>query len=321
MPNQNESLLDVDIHRLRFPLGERFVDMWLYPSSEGHLLFDTGLAGTLQSVLTPYLVGQGLKPGDVRHVVVSHLDFDHCGDVGSVSSVLPEADVIAHEGDVAAIEDWSVFVAQRGDSFAAGWGLPEATAALDWVRDMFVPGPVDTVLTGDSRLPGARNLEIWHVPGHSHGHLAVMDHDHSVLAISDAILGGYVPLADGSPAFPATYRYVNDYLATIARVRAAGPRVLLTAHYGDYTGDAIEEFLDESENFVSSVERATLDAIDSGNETLIQIVDFVNPRIATWPLEGMRTALAFPVSGHIERAHERGDIRREEGPEGWRWVR
>lgn len=321
MPNQDARLLDWGIHRVRFPLGERYVDMWLYPSPDGHLLFDTGVAGTLQSVVAPYLADHGFDVADVNRVVVSHLDIDHCGDVGSVSRVLPEADVIAHEGDVAAIEDWATFVAQRGDSFGEGWGLPEAQAAIDWMNDVFTPGPVDTVLTGDFRVPGSRNIDIWHVPGHSHGHLAVMDNDNSVLSISDAILGGFVPLADGEPAFPPTYRHVDDYLATIARVRSAAPEVLLTAHYGDYTGGAVGEFLDLSEGFAQSVEDATMEAIDAGNATLVEIVDYVNPRIATWPLEGMRTALAFPVSGHIERAHARGDIRREEGPEGWRWVR
>jgi glyoxylase-like metal-dependent hydrolase (beta-lactamase superfamily II) len=321
MAYQDARLDDWGIHRVRFPLGERFVDMWLYPSPDGHLLFDTGVAGTLSSVVAPYLADRGLDVGDINRVVVSHMDIDHCGDVGSVTAVLPEADVIAHEGDVLAIEDWSTFVTQRGDSFAEGWGLPESQAAMDWMNDVFKPGPVDVVLQGDLPVPGSRNLEIWHVPGHSHGHLAIMDMDNSVLAISDAILGAFVPLATGQPAFPPTYRYVDDYLATIERVRTAAPKVLLTAHYGDYTGDGIADFLDQSVQFVESVEQNTLDAIDAGNETIVEIVDFVNPRIATWPLEGMRTALAFPVAGHIERAHARGDIRREEGPEGWRWVR
>lgn len=313
--------MDWGIHRVRFPLGERFADMWLYPSSDGHLLFDTGLAGALTSTVLPYLSNAGINPAQVRDVVVSHLDIDHCGDVGAVSGALPEATVIAHEGDVPAIASWDVFLRERGDSFAAGWGVDESKAAIDWMHDVFDPGPVDTVITGDTRVAGSRNLEIWHVPGHSHGHTAIMDHDNNVLSISDAILGRAVPLANGDHAFPPTYRHVDDYYATIARVRAAAPEVLLTAHYGDYSGDAVGAFLDESEKFADSVEQATMDAIDAGQQTLAEIVDWVNPRIATWPVEGTRTAMAFPVAGHIERAHARGVLRREEGPEGWRWVR
>lgn len=310
------------IQRIRTPLGPRFADLWLFQGGDEFALYDTGIQGTLVKDVLPHLGSMGATRAQIRSVIVSHLDVDHCGDVGSVAATLPNARVVAHVGDAAAIADWDTFSAVRGREFAHGWGLDESRENMEWMREVFSPGPVNEILTEETTLElgDGRLLEIWHVPGHTRGHLAVFDPEHNTLAIADAILGSAVPLADGSPSFPPTYRYVQAYLETIARVRAAQPEVLLTAHYGDYVGDDIPAFLDESETFVSQLHDAVMGEISTEPKTLSVIVDAVNPRVARWPIDGTRTAMAFPVAGHLELALASGSVQRVDLDGVWGWT-
>lgn len=309
--------------RVRIPLGERFADLWLFMGDQRHVLFDSGTRGTLTGAVVPALEALGFGPDSIEAVVISHLDVDHCGEAGNIRSVFPHAVTIAHDADHAAITDWDTFSAQRGREFAEGWGLDESPEALAWMREVFLPGPVDTVLTSEitMTLDDGRSLEVWHVPGHSHGHLAIYDTEFDTLAISDAILGSSVPLADGTPSFPPTYRHVESYLATIARVREHSPRTMLTAHYGDYIGEGVTAFLDESETFVHAMDAVVRTAVTSAPKTLEDLVHEINPLVATWPTEGTYTALAFPVAGHLEALHRAGEITRHDGPKGWEWTR
>jgi glyoxylase-like metal-dependent hydrolase (beta-lactamase superfamily II) len=310
-------------HRVRIPLGERFADLWIFMGDRQHILFDSGTKGTLANSVLPALESLGFGAQNIDAVVISHLDVDHCGEAGNIRTVFPNAVTIAHEADCAAISDWDTFSSHRGREFAEGWGLDESPEAMAWMREVFVPGPVDRVLTSEitMNLDDGRPLEVWHVPGHSLGHLAIYDSELDTLAISDAILGNAVPLTDGTPSFPPTYRHVESYLSTIARVRELAPDTLLTAHYGDFKGDEVSVFLDESEAFVHKLEAFVRDAITEKPKTLEDLVREINPLVATWPTEGTYTALAFPVAGHLEQLYGTQEIRRLDGPRGWEWAR
>ena len=321
MLDRNYSTPSVEIERIRIPLGERFADLWLYTDSDSVTLFDSGVAGTLNWQVKDQLSSKGLSLRDVSSIVVSHLDVDHSGDVGFASTELPETAVIAHELDSDAMESMDAFMEQRGQEFALNWGVPEGQGAIDWMESAFSPGKVSHRIAPTATQPHVltRNLEIWHLPGHSLGHLAIYSPENRVLAISDAILGAYVPLTDGTPAFPPTYRHVDSYVESIRRVNSADPSVLLTAHYGDFVGDEISDFLSDSLNFVDTVESAVLESLGSGRKTLAQIIQVVNPQIATWPVEGTATALAFPVAGHLERALSQGRVTRTTQDGVWAW--
>jgi hypothetical protein len=99
------------------------------------------------------------------------------------------------------------------------------------------------------------------------------------------------------------------------------PRVLLTAHYGDYRDEEVASFVDESEAFVHALDEVVLSVLGSQPKTLEDLVHEINPLVATWPIEGTYTALAFPVAGHLEQLHQSHTITRHDGPRGWEWTR
>ncbi len=299
------------VHRIATPLGDRRSDLYLFTGTARAVLFDTGVAGAIPEHVLPYLAARGIDPGSIGHVVISHCDVDHFGGIGDVREHLPRARIVAHAADAPLMADFAGYLAGRGAPFAAEHGVHESDATMAWLRDVTREGRVDTEVSGGESVDlGDRALRLLHVPGHTLGHLAVWDESLGVLAISDAILGAAVPLADGSPAFPPTYRYVSEYLTTIAAVRELAPATLLTAHYGVYEGDAVAAFLDESERFALGLDsevRAALHRAGDVGTTLAALLDDLTGRIGAWPPDGRAAALAFPVAGHVEHLAARGD--------------
>jgi len=298
------------IHRIPTPLGERFCDLYLIVGSQRAVLFDTGVAGSIQSSLLPELTRLGIAPDFISHVVVSHCDVDHYGGLADVASQLPAAVTMAHAADAPLMDDFDMFMAGRGRPFAETYGVDEPPDGQVWLRGAAGDGHVAHQVEGGESLDlGGRRVRVVHVPGHSHGHLAVNVDD--FWAISDAVLGEAVPLADGSPAFPPTYRYVDAYRATIQQIRDAAPAMLATAHYGVFEGAAINDFLDASMAFTNRMDAATLAAVRQagvGGANLADLLAKIDDGTWAWPQPAPPNALAFPVVGHLERLAAAGKI-------------
>lgn len=103
-----------------------------------------------------------------------------------------------------------------------------------------LPAGVRAVPTGDARvLPLAgRRVRALHTPGHAPGHLAfAVETDRADEAdANDALLIGDLLTGRGGAWVGTPYGDVDAYLASLARIRAQGPRILGPAH-----GDAIDD--------------------------------------------------------------------------------
>lgn len=296
------------VHRIDTPLGERLNTLWLIEGGERCVVFDTGIDTTIPDHVRPYLESSGIDPARVSWVVVSHADVDHFGGIADVHEHLPSARVGAHRLDAELMEDYARFEQERVRGFRDPWDVDETPEGIAWCRSVTRADHVDARLTGREVLDlGGRTVEVHAVPGHTHGHLSLRDSATGAWFVSDAVLHSSVPLADGTPAFAPTYRYVDDYVTTIDRLTEAAPPLLCTAHYGEYADDAAREFLDVSREFVDELERSTIAALRShGPSTLADLLPVVNRQVARWPLAGTEITLAFPLVGHLERLAARG---------------
>jgi glyoxylase-like metal-dependent hydrolase (beta-lactamase superfamily II) len=304
------SEVEAGIHRVDTPLGNRFASLWLIQGRDRSVLFDTGVDTAIPQHLMPYLSHAGIPPESIGWVVVSHADVDHFGGVADAHEQLPVAAVVAGRADSGLIADYSRFEAERVRGFRSPWGLDESPEAIAWCRAVARVARVDRAVDGGEVLDlGDRQVEIVAVPGHTHGHLALRDISSGAWFVSDAVLGDAVPLADGTPAFPPTYRYVEEYLRTIELIARAAPPTLTTAHYGTYSGAEVGDFLDVSRDFVDRLERVVLAVVtEAGPSSLTELLPEINRRVATWPVDGTDAALAFPVVGHLERLRDSGRV-------------
>src|SRR5260370_1644050 len=179
---------------------------------------------------------------------------------------------------------------------------PAATRAFFAANTRQVP--VDLGLSGGERfaLGSGWAVDLLHTPGHSRGHVSVYDPRSRTAVVGDAVLGNAVLLADGSPAFPPTYRYVDTYLATVQWLQAIRPGRLLTAHYPVCSGPDVAEFLGETRAFVDRADAALREELAAAKEPVPMkaLTERLRPRLGPWP-PGAHQVLSPPPVGPPRR--------------------
>jgi len=289
------------IHRIETPLGERVNCVFLFAGTRAALLFDTAITRAVTAHVVPYLRRTGVDPARIRYVINSHCDWDHHGGNGAVRDLVPAAALCCHELDRPLIEDADLLFASRYDELAAD-GITEPAQTRLFVAANTRQVPMDLGLSGGERfcLGSSWSVDLLHTPGHSRGHLSIYDPRSRSAVVGDAVLGSAVPLADGRPAFPPTYRYLDTYLATIQRLQGIAPDRLLTAHYPVFTGPEVAEFLGETRVFTDRVEGALRRELAVGPLTMLAPTERLGPLLGQWPADANQF-LSQPLLGHLER--------------------
>ena len=122
------------IHRIEPPLADRFVCLFLLAGEECSLLIDTGLDSTPAEWLFPYMAATGLDPERIRHVLVSHADFDHIAGNASVREAAPHARFMCHDLDRVMVEDIERLIWDRYGEFIADHGIDDGDEAREFIR-------------------------------------------------------------------------------------------------------------------------------------------------------------------------------------------
>ncbi len=313
------------IHRIETPLGERVNAVYVFAGTRAALVFDTAIGPAVTSHVAPYLDQAGLDPARIRYVVNSHCDWDHHGGNGAVRDLAPAAVFCCHELDRLLIEDADLLFARRYDELAAD-GITEPAETRSFVTANTRQTRMDVGLSGGERfcLGSGWTVDLLHTPGHSRGHVSIYDPRSRTAVVGDAVLGSAVLRADGSPAFPPTYRYLDTYLGTVQRLQGIAPEVLLTAHYPVHTGPDVTEFLGETRAFADRVEAALREelAVAAGPVTMRALTERLGPRLGRWPAEANQF-LSQPLLGHVERLERLRLVSRhsrEDGGTAYVWT-
>jgi glyoxylase-like metal-dependent hydrolase (beta-lactamase superfamily II) len=325
MPAHAGSELLPGLHRVQAPLGERFVALYLLTGPAGSLLFDTGIADSVEHTLIPYFAEIGFDSARLRWAINSHCDFDHTGGNGALLAHAPQVELMAGAEDVRMTEDLDLLINERYGEFRDADGFDDPAETTAYIRESAVLAPVARALNGGEEFDlGDRVIRVLHTPGHSDGHLALWDERNSALLIGDATLGDTVLTAAGAPAFPPTYRDTDPYLASISTFRALDPNFLFTAHYPVYEDGGVTGFLDLSERYVARLDAAiesTLRTAGGPLTSLDLIAEFAGD-VGEWS-PAAAEYLIFPVTGNLERMVERGLVRVDTATNGrrtWEWI-
>jgi glyoxylase-like metal-dependent hydrolase (beta-lactamase superfamily II) len=178
---------------------------------------------------------------------------------------------------------------------------------MDNVSDV----PMDVGLIGGERIRLSKDwyIDVLHTAGHSHGHISLYDARSRTAIIADAALYNSVLTADGKPAFPPTYRYLDTYVATIQRLQGMQIDTLLTSHYPVYQGSDVKEFLGESLAYTDRVDKALAEVLQAAKKplTLKEIIAEIHTKIGNWP-SGAEMFLSFPLTGHLEQMEQYGRV-------------
>jgi glyoxylase-like metal-dependent hydrolase (beta-lactamase superfamily II) len=279
------------IHRVEGDLGERYVCQYLVVGEDRTLLVDTGLREMPRTVIAPYLDGRR-----VDDVLISHADVDHCGGNVAMRELAPGARFLCGEPDRAWIESNAAMLAGNYRWYEEyGFG-PSAEDVAFLEHELGGDAPIDAGLRGGETLrvgPG-RELEVLELPGHTLGHLGLWDAETGAAIVIDAVLADGVYDRAGNRLIPPRYYDAAAYEATIRRLRALDPDLLLTAHYEVMERATAREFLDRSLEFVGAV-RAAVRA--SGTTDLRALTEEVDAAVGPFP--AFTHELAASVRAHL----------------------
>src|SRR5215210_3197710 len=208
------------IHRIESDLGARFMCQYLLVGEDRTVLVDTGLAGTPEEVIIPYMGEIGLSLENVDEVIISHADVDHCGGNRALKQRHPSLWFSCGEADRPYIENNGVMLAEIY-RWSEPYGFGPDEESREWIeRELGGDSPVDAGLRGGEtmRLGPDRRVEILHLPGHTPGHLGIWGRE-------------------GERLLPPRYFDAPSYQSTIRKLQALRPEHLLTAHYPPMQGD------------------------------------------------------------------------------------
>jgi glyoxylase-like metal-dependent hydrolase (beta-lactamase superfamily II) len=287
------------IHRVEGDLGERYVCQYLLVGDERSLLVDTGLRDMPETVIAPYLDGLGRGLADLDYVLISHADVDHCGGDRTLRAHARGARLLCGEADRPWIESNAAMLTGNYrwyEPYGFGPG-PDDVAFLE--RELGGDAPVDAGLGGGEtlRLGPGRRLEVLALGGHTPGHLGLWDAENGAAIVIDAVLGDGIYDRAGARLIPPRYYSAAGYEATIRRLRALDPSLLLTAHYPVMERDAAREFLERSLEFVDAVRAAVRAGLRAGTTDLAALTRAVDAEVGPFP--SFTHELAAAVRAHL----------------------
>ncbi|MGI9050294.1 MAG: MBL fold metallo-hydrolase, partial [Rubrobacteraceae bacterium] len=269
------------IHRIESDLGERFMCQYLLKGEDRTILIDTGLAGTPEEVILPYLESIGLTIEGVDEVIISHSDVDHCGGNSALKEMNPKLRFSCGEPDRRLIEDSRAMLEELYNwSEPYGFGPDEETKT--WLlNELGGDSPIDVGLRGGEtlRLGPGRRVEVLHLPGHTAGHIGVWDAENGAAIIVDAVLESGIYDRAGNRLIPPRYFDAGWIEGTIRKLQSLRPQHLLTAHYPVMQGQEVTDFLDRSLDYTRQVREVVGAGLDEGITYLWELTKYADGRL------------------------------------------
>ncbi len=192
-------------------------------------LVETGPTASLPAVLSA-LEDLGVGADDLAHVVVSHIHLDHAGGAGALLARFPSATLWVHGRGAPHLADPTRLVASTIRTYGQ--------EAVERMFGPVTPVPADRLRglgDGDRVDLGNRSIVAVDAPGHSNSELFLVDSATNALFTGD---GFGILLPDVGilrPAAPAPEFDLDQAVASIRRVQARSPSVLLFSHFGPAT--------------------------------------------------------------------------------------
>jgi len=302
-----------NVHEIRSVFGDRYIQQYLFVG-ERVVLLDAGVIATPKAAIFPYLEKIGIAPNRLSMVIAMHADADHHGGLPAIKDASATTLLACHAGDRKLIEDPERLYQDRYNFLAQDHGL-------GFNRDGMVNCPreckIDELLSAEQIIeisPGW-NLRVWHVPGHSDGHLAIYDEKNRAAFTSDAVQADGYPTIHGKQAFGPTYYTVDAYLATIQFIENQPIDHVFSGHWPAYHGPETKTFLTSSREFVDTADRLIKAHLSNHarGATLKEILYSLSPKLGSWPNDAA-DFLQFALYGHMVRLEQQGLVRSSKSP-------
>jgi len=277
-------------------------------------LVDTGLADTVASAILPALQSMGVTPVDLSLVIITHAHTDHFAGNEEILRVSEgRAQFAAHRLDTPWIEQPSSCTREAYGHYV-DLGLMTA-AELD--NSVAVSGQgvhVQQVLEGGEvfDLGDGLELEIHFTPGHSAGHICVLDRRNRVLVQGEAAAGVAQYDVQGRLLTAPYYEDLQVYLQSLALIAGLDFTTFVPSHLPVMDRAATARFLRDSLEFALRFEAQVCDRFASYRHpvTALEVWRSLDRLWGQYPADlGLYMLLETHLNGLVRRGLAAGTLR------------
>jgi glyoxylase-like metal-dependent hydrolase (beta-lactamase superfamily II) len=184
----------------------------------------TTCLGTLEQGLQAH----GIRWGDVRQLMLTHIHLDHAGATGTIVREHPHITVLVHERGAKHMIDPSRLL----DSATRVYGNDMDRL---WGEFASVPQTNIVSLSGGEKVDaGGRTFEVAYTPGHASHHVSYFDASSGVAFVGDVagvcVSGGYVLAPTPPPDID-----LELWRSSADRILEWSPSTLFLSHFGPVT--------------------------------------------------------------------------------------
>ncbi|HZC06001.1 MAG TPA: MBL fold metallo-hydrolase [Ktedonobacterales bacterium] len=202
---------------------------YLLTGADGLALVDVGSAATLDTLLAS-IRATGHQPEEIEHILLTHIHLDHAGATGALLPYMPQARVYVHHIGAPHLINPEKLISSAsriyGDKMHQLWGDME-------------PVPEERISLLDEGVEtrvGGRTLRALYTPGHAIHHVAFHDAAHGDLFPGDVAGVRLEDIDYVRPPTPPPDLNLEDWSASIERLRALRPQTLYLPHFGPTPG-------------------------------------------------------------------------------------
>lgn len=266
-----DEIVTIDCHYLDQP---EFAAAYLLVDGDEAAFIDNNTNRAVPHLLAA-LADRGLRPDQVRYLIITHVHLDHAGATATLAGHCPNATVIAHPRAARHVIDPGKLVAGASEVYGES-EFARLYGAIEPVHESRVRSMDD-----DATLDlGTRRLRFLHTRGHANHHFCIVDESSSSVFTGDAFGLHYPALQkSGTFAFPSTSP--SDFDAplareSIARLAELGMTRMFPTHFGEVT--AIHEAAEQLVRQLDFAEELMLEAEES-EVSDDKLQGYVEPRL------------------------------------------
>lgn len=239
--------------KINFPSfeGLQFVCMYLFQIGDSYVLIDAGLSfSDCAKIFFAGLEKLNISMNNLKYLIITHEHPDHVGIAEAVKHKNPDIQVVTHEitnnimkymTDSRNLKQ-AQKSAEKSSLHLKAYGVPEKRAAkvfqyMTTFRSFTQYHKPDRFLNDNEEISINSNiLKIIWTPGHSIGHICVLDEQTKYLFSGDHILSRITPHIGAFLPNPITDRsddftnILDLYLKSLDRIDQLDPKIIFPAH-------------------------------------------------------------------------------------------
>lgn len=215
---------------LDLPMRMGKVNCYLVEVDGGYLLIDTGNSAR-RKVLISAMPALGCTPGNLHLILLTHGDFDHCGNTAFLRDAF-SAPIALHPEDASMVERGDMFANRRKPNLIFAMLLPLLSGFGK--EERFAP---DILLTdGQDLAEFGLEAQVISLPGHSRGSIGILTRE------GDLFCGDLFTNID-KPALNTLMDRPDDAVKSMERLQSMKVKNVFPGHGEAFAWERVDRYL------------------------------------------------------------------------------